>query len=91
MAGCWKSADHGATWERVDVGLPEFAFGYAPTVVGFRGKFLVCGGWGSGGTVWRGDSPEGPFAPVGRMALPEGEGVPGWADPMLCSSARRAP
>ncbi len=27
MAGCWKSADHGATWERVDVGLPEFAFG----------------------------------------------------------------
>lgn len=89
MAGCWKSADHGATWERVDVGLPEFAFGYAPTVVGFRGKFLVCGGWGSGGTVWRGDSPEGPFAPVGRMALPEGEGVPGWADPMLFADGDR--
>ena len=92
MSGCWKSVDHGATWQRVDNGLPPFALGYAPTIVKFRGKFLACGGWGAkkgSGALYRADSPEGPFAFVGRLKPPRNDGAPNCADPMLFADGDR--
>ena len=92
MSGCWKSADRGATWQRIDNGLPPFALGYAPTIVKFRGKFLVCGGWGAkagSGALYRADSPEGPFAFVGRLKPPRNDGAPNCADPMLFADGDR--
>ncbi len=57
--------------------------GYAPTVVPFRGKFLLTA---CGAGLWMSDSPLGPFECLGPMQLPEGGALAGalyWNDPML--------
>lgn len=83
---CWKSADGGASWEKTGFGMPEFALGYAPAVVKFRNKFLLCSGWGSidgAGTVYCGETPTGPFRKIGRLTPPRNDGAPECGDPML--------
>jgi xylan 1,4-beta-xylosidase len=74
----WVSKDGGATWEHHPLNVRDL--GYAPTIVKHKGKFLLMA---SNSSVYRADSPLGPFTEIGRIRLPGG--VPGQTDPMLFS------
>ena len=81
MDMAWRSADCGATWEKIDVGIHDL--GYAPTVVKHRGKFYVTTG---GSELHVADSVEGPYKPMGRIARPKVNGKEkSYDDPMMFS------
>jgi xylan 1,4-beta-xylosidase len=73
------------TWKHMRI--EPYDCGYAPTVVKFRGKFLLTA---CGAPIYEGDTPLGPFTEIGRMQLPDGEKLrPGWSDPMLFADGDR--
>ena len=75
----WTSRDNGATWEHHPLNVRDI--GYAPTVTEHRGRFLMLA---SGSQLHAGDTPLGPFRPLGRIDF-RGVVVPGQTDPMLFS------
>lgn len=76
----WVSADEGRTWQHHPLNVRDI--GYAPTVVQHRGRFLLMA---SDSEIYEGASPLGPFAPVGKLAMPPRPGLPSQTDPMLFS------
>ena len=67
------------TWKHVRI--EPYDCGYAPTVVKHRGRFLLTA---CGAPILESQSPLGPFAEIGALAMPDGGKLrPGWADPML--------
>ena len=78
-AGMAYVSEDFCTWEHVRI--EPYDCGYAPTVVKFRGKFLLTA---CGAPIYAGETPLGPFTEMGRMQLPDGEKIkPWWGDPML--------
>lgn len=76
----WVSADEGRTWEHHPLNVRDI--GYAPTIVQHRGRFLLMA---SGSDIYSSSSPLGPFESIGRLEMPQIEGLPGQVDPMLFS------
>ncbi len=85
----YVSDDEGATWQHEPVDPPDV--GYAPTVVKYRGRYLLTA---CKAPLYASDDPLGPFEELGPMRTPDGrpldeaagsDGFPtgGWDDPML--------
>lgn len=76
----WVSADEGRTWQHQPLNVRDV--GYAPTVVRHGDRFLLMA---SESAVYSGPSPLGPFAPIGKIAIPANPKHPPHIDPMLFS------
>ena len=86
----WRSHDSGGTWEHVN--LESHNPNYAPTVTEFRGKYYLAESHVNRGLLV-GDSPSGPFKPLGRFdtksfASVEDPAV-NFGDPMLFADGDR--
>jgi len=80
----WVSADEGRTWEHHPLNVRDI--GYAPTIVEHRGRFLLMA---SHSDIYAGPTPLGPFVSIGKMEMPERDGLPPHIDPMLFSDDGR--
>ena len=76
----WVSADEGRTWQHYPLNVRDI--GYAPTVVHHGGRFLLMA---SNSEIYAGPTPLGPFAALGKLAMPALAGIPSQIDPMLFS------
>jgi hypothetical protein len=72
----WVTTDF-RTWRHHPIGV---TVGYAPTVVKFRGKFLLTA---CDTNMFVSDTPLGPWRDLGPMLDAAGAPVKGWVDPML--------
>ena len=72
----WISEDF-STWRHHPL---DVKIGYAPTVVKFRGKFLLTA---CDTNIFISATPLGPWQDLGPMCDVAGRPVPGWVDPML--------
>ncbi len=73
----WVSEDFCA-WRHAPMNLDDI--GYAPTIMAHRGAFyLTASGYP---TLYRADSPLGPWEHAGTIVDPSGEPLPHFADPM---------
>ncbi len=80
----WVSADEGRTWQHHPLNVRDI--GYAPTIVEHRGQFLLMA---SHSDIYAGPTPLGPFVSIGKMEMPERDGLPPHIDPMLFSDEGR--
>ena len=71
-------SDDMASWRHVRI--EPYDIGYAPTVVYWRGKFLLTA---CAAKLWESDKPLGPFHEIGPMLDFDGRPLEDWRDPML--------
>ncbi|MBR0302445.1 MAG: family 43 glycosylhydrolase [Clostridia bacterium] len=71
-------SDDFITWKRRDIEPTDI--GYAPTVVKFRGKYLLCG---SLSDLYIADEPMGKYSSLGKFRFSNGEEIGKYYDPML--------
>lgn len=71
-------SDDMANWRHVR--MEPYDIGYAPTVVYWRGKFLLTA---CAAKLWESEAPLGPFHEIGPMLDYDGQPLEDWKDPML--------